>query len=397
MKILVVNVVAYKGSTGNITSTLVKEYRALGHEVFYIYGRGEKIDEPNTYKCCYELESKIHHFFANFNDNIYGGMPLSTLKLKRYINKLNPDVIHLHCLNGYFVNIYALFKFLKKKPNIKVVLTNHAEFMYTANCGYTKDCDKYLTLCHHCPYIKSNNGNFSLDRSKKYFNKLNKALSNMPNLVTTGVSPWLTNNISKSLILKKYPSFTVLNGVDLTEIDISDKDPFKHFRNQYKHILLTILANFNDPNKGGHNLFKLSKTLDKNYLLVVVGNPPLNLKNSDYPNIVFIGNVDHKDLYNCYAHADITLLFSYKETFSMVVAESLLAGTPVIGFVSGGPESIAIKEYTTFVKYGDIDALKEAITKQKPINKEKCIELAKKKYDSKESAKEYIRIMENEK
>ena len=38
----------------------------------------------------------------------------------------------------------------------------------------------------------------------------------------------------------------------------------------------------------------------------------------------------------------------------MIVAESLCCGTPIVGFQAGGPELIAIKEYSDFVEYGDV-------------------------------------------
>lgn len=47
----------------------------------------------------------------------------------------------------------------------------------------------------------------------------------------------------------------------------------------------------------------------------------------------------------------------------MVTAESLCCGTPVVGFLAGGPESIAIEKFSTFVEYGDLNAIKESICK----------------------------------
>ena len=47
----------------------------------------------------------------------------------------------------------------------------------------------------------------------------------------------------------------------------------------------------------------------------------------------------------------------------MVTVESLCCGTPVVGFCAGGPESIALKAYSTFVPHGDLEALQEAVRK----------------------------------
>ena len=41
----------------------------------------------------------------------------------------------------------------------------------------------------------------------------------------------------------------------------------------------------------------------------------------------------------------------------MVTAESLCCGTPVVGFKAGGPETIALLEWSCFVEYGDAEEL----------------------------------------
>lgn len=66
---------------------------------------------------------------------------------------------------------------------------------------------------------------------------------------------------------------------------------------------------------------------------------------------------DQELLAKYYSMADVTLLTSKKETFSMVTAESLCCGTPVVGFKAGAPEQIAIKEFSEFVEYGDLNSL----------------------------------------
>ena len=70
---------------------------------------------------------------------------------------------------------------------------------------------------------------------------------------------------------------------------------------------------------------------------------------------------NREELASLYSAANVTLVLSKRETYSMVTAESLCCGTPVVGFLAGGPESIAIEKFSTFVEYGDLNAIKEAI------------------------------------
>ena len=55
--------------------------------------------------------------------------------------------------------------------------------------------------------------------------------------------------------------------------------------------------------------------------------------------------------------ADGKLLTSDRETYSMVCTESLCCGKPIVGLNAGGPETISIPEYSSFVSYADTNRL----------------------------------------
>ena len=142
MKVLQVNCVYGKGSTGKITADLHKALLAQGVESVVCYGRGEKVDEPHVYKTCGELYSKMNNLLSRIPGVMYGGCFFSTNRLMGIIKTEKPDVVHLQCINGYFVNIPRLIAWLKRR-GIPTVLTLHDEFMFTANCGYALDCEKW--------------------------------------------------------------------------------------------------------------------------------------------------------------------------------------------------------------------------------------------------------------
>ena len=106
MKVMQINCVYNSGSTGKIVHDLHNELIANGIESVVCYGRGKKVKEKNVYKTCGELYSKVNNLFSRITGIMYGGCFFSTNKLLRIIKKEKPDVVHLHCLNGYFVNIY---------------------------------------------------------------------------------------------------------------------------------------------------------------------------------------------------------------------------------------------------------------------------------------------------
>lgn len=367
MKILQVNCVYKKGSTGKITYDIHSESLKRGIESVVCYGRGEKINEPHVYKTCGEVYSKINHLLSEFTGVMYGGCFFSTNKLIKIIKKENPDVVHLQCINGYFVNIYRLVSWLKKH-DIKTVLTLHAEFMYTANCGHALDCDKWQTGCGHCPRLKQETKSFFIDGTHKSWMKMKKAFDGFnDNLVVTSVSPWLMERAKLSPILNDKKHEVVLNGVNTDVFHFYDTSELRSQMglNGVK-IIFHATPSFDDNInniKGGYHVLKLAeKMLNENVKFVVAGNHPDGLKVPS--NVILLGKVSDQELLaKYYSMADVTLLTSKKETFSMVTAESLCCGTPVVGFKAGAPEQIAIPEYSSFVDFGDLESLHEEMKK----------------------------------
>ena len=367
MKILQVNCVYRKGSTGKITYDIHSELLKQGIESVVCYGRGEKINEPHVYKTCGEVYSKINHLLSEFTGVMYGGCFFSTNKLIKIIKKEKPDVVHLQCINGYFVNIYRLVSWLKKH-DFKTVLTLHAEFMYTANCGHALDCDKWQTGCGHCPRLKQETKSFLVDRTHKSWKKMKKAFDGFnDNLIVTSVSPWLMERAKLSPILNDKKHEVVLNGVNTDIFHFYDTSELRSQMglNGVKVIFHATPSFDNNINniKGGYYVLKLAEKMrGENVKFVVAGSYPEGLKVPQ--NVILLGKVsDQEMLARYYSMADVTLLTSKKETFSMVTAESLCCGTPVVGFKAGAPEQIAIPEYSSFVDFGDLESLHEEMKK----------------------------------
>jgi len=113
-------------------------------------------------------------------------------------------------------------------------------------------------------------------------------------------------------------------------------------------------------------------------------------------NIINVGRINNqKELATYYSMADLTVLTSKRETFSMICVESLSCGTPVVGFKAGVPEQISLKEFSKFVEYGDIDALeilvREWIYKKSEI-KNVIEKQAHKRYSKVNITNKYIEI-----
>lgn len=398
MKVMQINVVYKKGSTGKITYDIHTNLAKKDIQSIVCYGRGEKCSDFNVYKTCGEIYLNIQHFVANLTGIMYGGCFISTCKLISVIKRERPDVVHLQCLNGYFVNIYYLVNWLKKN-NIRVILTLHAEFMHTANCGYALECEKWKTGCGNCPRLKEETGTYFLDNTSYSWNKMKEAFDKFnDNLIVVSVSPWLKNRAKSSPILADKRHRVILNGLDTDIFKFYNTDDLKKmYVNNDEKIIFHATPFFTSAQehiKGGHYVIELAKRLIKYPVkIIVAGNYDKEIQIPD--NIILLGNVSNQvELAKLYSMADITLLTSKKETFSMVTAESLCCGTPVVGFQAGAPEEIAIDNYSDFVLYGAEEKLLDSVLYwlEKDLDKRKIESVAREKYSRQRMIDEYYHL-----
>lgn len=398
MKILQVNVVYRNGSTGKIMYDIHKGLQENGIESVVCYGRGGKEDQPNIYKTSSEILAKFNGLRARITGLQYNGSFIATNELINIIKKEKPDVVHLHCLNGYFVNIYRLIDYLKVN-NINTVLTLHAEFMYTGGCGHALECTKWMNQngCNNCPMLKEATESYFFDRTHTAWRKMKEVFSGFNNLVVVSVSPWLMDRAKQSITLSDKTHCTILNGIDTD--NVFHPTEFNNLKKKHglknEKIVLHVTANFTNEFKGGKYVIELANRLkDKNIKIIVVGN--IDKMRNLPSNIIDVGKIsDQKRLAEYYSMADIAVVTSKKETFSMVCAESLACGTPVVGFKAGAPEEISLPEYSEFVNNGDIDALEQVIykwiIKKEKIQKE-LINESNRFYSKNKMVEEYIKI-----
>ena len=404
MKILQINCVYEKGSTGKITHDIHCRLLKDGYEGVVCYGRGDDCSHEGVYKICSEKAANLNHLRANITGVMYSGAYFSTKKLISVIRKEKPDIVHLQCINGYFVNIYKLVEFLRDN-NIRTVLTLHAEFMYTGGCGYALDCDRWAGGnghgCGKCPRWRSETGSYFLDRTSSMWKRMKKAFNGFDEkLVVVSVSFWLMERAKRSSVFEGKRHAVVYNGLN-TEIF----HPYDTAALRKKHgitdekIIFHATAMFNlnpDHLKGGYYVNELAKRLKGRKMKFFVAGPCAEGTVPD-DSIILLGNIsDQAVLAEYYSMADVTLLTSKRETYSMITAESLCCGTPVAGFLAGGPESIAIEQYCDFVEYGRVDLLEEAVLK---CLEEGCgdelVQRAVARYDTKAMTEGYEKIYES--
>lgn len=399
MKVVQINVVYPDGSTGNIVKELHHALIRQNNTSIVCYGRGLNVKEQNVYKIAPEFIMKLQSFLAKLTGYAYGGCFYSTRNLINILKRENPDIVHIHCINGYMVNIYKLLEYLKVNI-VPTVLTLHAEFMYTAGCAHAINCEKWKTGCMKCPQRKKGRPASKIfDRSKQEWEFMRGAFEGFDNLVVTSVSEWLSDRAKQSPFFPDKNIKVIFNGID-TEKIFSPKqfdDLKKELNLNDEKIILHVTPNFKDPIKGGKYVLYLAEKFKKDnqkikFIIVGYNGPKLDLPE----NVIVLPKIKNQiKLAKLYSMANITLLTSMRETFSMVCAESLSCGTPIVGFYAGGPEMIALKEYSKFVLYGDINGLEDAVLKwidKKEIFSDNIFKEASKKYSQKLMCEKYIDI-----
>ncbi len=393
MKILQINNFFNVGSTGKITADIHRVLSDFNVESVVCYGRGKKVSESNVYKVCTELEAKLNSGLAQLTGIEYIAFPFSLIRIKSVIKKEKPDLVHLQCINGSFVNVYALVSWLKKQK-IKTLITLHAEFMFTANCPHSYECVSWKneTSCKRCRDFKSATRSLFLNNTRLSFKKMKKSFCGFEeNLTVASVSPWLCERSRQSCILGNMHNITILNGVNTEIFHTCDCNVEKQRR-----MVLHVSAKFSDIEghaKGGAYVIELARRMP-NTDFVVAAKETVLTRNDLPNNIRLVTDVSQKQLARAYGEADVTIITGKRETFSMPLAESLCCGTPVVGFTAGGPESVAIKEYTEFVEYGNTDALEQALKnmldRNSEFNREQIAENASALYSKKNMTEGYL-------
>ncbi|MBO5834708.1 MAG: glycosyltransferase [Bacteroidales bacterium] len=400
MKILLVNWIYGQGSTGIICKDLLSHFKKEGHDVIVAtwINKTSDVEVKSVTKRWYNF---IYWRLLKIGWPKYAAGSRSNIQLEKLIKDFNPDVVNLHVINNGFLNLYRLLSYLAKNK-IKTVVTHHAEYYYTGSCGYSYKCDDWFqNQCKSCLMPNKVTGACVGGNPHRMWKLMKRSFDNFSNenLLFTAVSPWVTQRSIKSPIVNRFQCFTILNGVDTSIYyrRIVTREFLNKIENLNSKIALHVTAKFDsfDRNniKGGYYLVELAKRMNNVTFIVVATDCIIN--NSLPSNIYVWGRSESREeLANLYSISDVTVLTSYKETFSMICAESTCCGTPVVGFYAGGPETICIPEFCTFVDHGDVELLCRELnnTLLKTFDKNKISQMAIMKYSKEKMANSYLRV-----
>ncbi len=366
MKIAEINMVT-KGSTGRIMFQVAETARAAGHKaktfspVPFVRGKKNRPEDiPDHFWWGSRWEAMFHYYVGTLlgMNGLFSWC--GTRNLIKQLKAFSPDVIHLHNIHGFCLNLPMFFRYLKTS-GAKVVWTFHDCWAFTGNCSHfvVSGCNKWQTLCERCPQSKVYPKMY-LDTSRWMFHKKKEWFSGLSDLVIVTPSEWLAKLVKQSF-LKDHTIEVINNGIDLSVFKPKKSDFRERYNIKDKKILLGV-SFYWGYEKGLDVFIELAKRLDPDrYQIVLVGTD--DSVDKELPDgIISIHRTNNQnELAEFYSAADLFVSPTRAENYPTVNMESIACGTPVLTFDAGGSAENLDSLTGSVIKCGDIDAMEEEI------------------------------------
>jgi len=393
-RLAIINAVPY-GSTGKIVRGIGKVAEDNGWETLTYYSWTKKLKKSDSEGVMVGsfLGKTVHMTLGRLTGMNGCYSKRDTKRLLKRLDEFKPDVINLHILHSWNINLPMLFSYMKKNK-ISVIWTMHDCWAITGQCPHfiMAQCDKWKTGCYSCPQYR-NYPSAYVDVTEKMWKLKRQWFTGVPDLTVATPSKWLGELVKESY-LKDYPVRVINNGIDLSIFKPTESD----FREKYglcdKHVLLGVAFDWG-KRKGLDVFTELSKRLDEKYKIVLVGtNDEIDAELPD--NIISIHKTaNQEELAKIYSSADLFLNPTREDTFPTVNMEALACGTPIITFKTGGSPEIINEKTGAVVECNDVDAFETAIRdslEKGRFTREDCVSHAQ-KYDQNERFLEYIQLI----
>ncbi len=360
MKILMINSVCGIRSTGRICTDIADELTKLGHECKIAYGRESVPEKHRKYaiRIGSNFGTKLHGLKSRIFDACGFGSTLATKKFIKWVETYDPDVIHLHNLHGYYINIRILFNYLARagKP---VIWTLHDCWAFTGHCAHfvSANCEKWKTECHSCPKKKHYPSSILLDNSRKNYNLKKSLMQGVKNLTVVTPSKWLSD-LAQQSFLSGANHVVIPNGINLDVFKPTESNFRERYGLENKRIVLGVASAWH-KGKGLYDMMEIAKRLPDDYRVVMVGltEEQLGLIPSNITAITRTNNTE--ELAAIYTAADVFVNPTYADTYPTVNLEAQACGTPVITYRTGG--SVESVPADNVVEQGDIGAMCDTV------------------------------------
>ena len=393
MKVLMINSVCGIRSTGRICTDLADALTEKGHTVKIAYGREIVPEKYMKYavRINTDLDVKLHGIRSRLLDDTGLGSRKATEKFIEWVREYDPDIIHLHNIHGYYINIEVLFNYLAKAKK-KVIWTLHDCWAFTGHCSHFSyvGCDKWKSGCEKCVQKKEYPKSILLDNSKQNWRMKKELFTSVDNMILVTPSKWL-GSIVKESFLKQYPVEVIYNGIDTNVFKPCDSD-FRQKNGLVNKKIILGVSSVWSSRKGLDDFVKLSNLIDDSYRIVLVGLSKKQIKSMPQNIIGVTRTNDIKELAEIYSTADVYVNPSVEETMGLVTVEAISCGTPVITYNRTAVPEVVEKECGYVVEPNPLNIFEKLddIT----LKKYNCFDYSK-KFEKHQQYNKYINLYEN--
>jgi len=262
------------------------------------------------------------HLAKNHDVTVYVSNPDS--RCPRFEVKNGVKIERFRCFapsNSYFLSWDMLLRL--KKIDFDIV-HGHSYHAFPMHFARIAKCRKFVVTPHfhgvgHSPFRRC------LVRLLKPFGKRTFDLADR----IIAVSQFEKRLLCKEFNIDSDKVIVIPNGVNFSE--------FKGLRKRNHNFKLMLYVGFLDYYKGVHYLVEVLPKLPDDVVLDIVGDGPLKafLRGRAAElgvgrRVRFYQNLPRRELLQKYVDADVFVLLSMYEAYSLVIAEALAAGTPCV-------------------------------------------------------------------
>jgi len=366
MRVLLINETCGMGSHGRLCKEIADRYKADGHEVKIAFGRGRNIPQDcreYAFRIGNSLNVYLHALYTRITDKHGFGSRKPTRQFIKWAEDYDPDLIWLHNIHGYYINIELLFNWIKSYPEKEIKWTLHDCWAFTGHCGHflVPKCNKWKTQCYKCPEKKQYPKSLFLDNSRGNYKRKKELFCNVKRMSLIVPSEWLGEQVRKSF-LQDYPVEIVRNTIDTNIFKFIESDLRDRLGIQDKYVVLGVASKWTER-KGLNDYLKLAKLLDCRFQIIMIGLTKKQIRKLPKEIIGMECTENRKELARFYSMADVFLNLTYEENYPTVNLEAEACGTPVITYDTGGcRETIKLAD-SKLVKTGQIGEVFQIIEK----------------------------------
>ena len=394
IKVLQINSTLNWGGTGFVAEHIGQFVNEKGGDSYIAYGRYGNPTKSKSIKIGNKWDVYFHVLQTRIFDRHGLASQRATHKLIHKIKNINPDIIHLHNIHGYYVNYPILFDYLfsSGKP---VIWTLHDCWAFTGHCSHYScvKCYRWQENCQNCCQKEYYPKSLFHDRSSLNYLEKKKFFTSIKNMVIVPVSDWLKEEVKKSF-LNKYKTKRIYNGIDLNLFKPGGISSNK-LKLLNKFIILGV-ASIWDEKKGMNDFVKLSQKIPNDFQILLIGLTEKQKLKLPKEIIGILRTNSLTELAEYYSYADVYINFSVEESFGLTTCEAMACGTPVIVYDTTACSEMVSADTGFIVEQGNMEGVVYAIKQIKSVGKvaytQACRERAVKHFNKEDRCAEYLQL-----